>query len=397
MVRKLFSAALIALAAGFSACDKDGDLKPGDVPVGVQQIFNKMVLADGVAWDAVKWEKDRLGYKAEFRNEAGVEVEMWFNDSAWLRTETDVRRANLPQYVIDKVAAEHPGYSIDDADLVQEPGATYYELELEKDGKRDKIVRIDATGTTTATYYHTPVGQLPSAVERLFSQMFPGRQAKWEVEPVGYKAEFRNESGAEVEAWFSATEWLRTETEVHASQLPSSVAASARTAHPDYAIDDVYFVEVPGAAYYEIELEKDGSHDITVRIGADGNAPGGTQPSGQGMEKTTAQQLFAQMFPGKSAEWEREKYGFKAEFRNADGTETEVLFGEDGWMMTETEVWPQNLPTAVLEYIKANHPGFYVDDAELVEIPGGRFYGVELEKKGAKDIKLRIREDGSLW
>lgn len=63
----------------------------------------------------------------------------------WLRTETDIRHADLPAEVADKIANKYAGWFIDDIKAVDTPLSSYYLVELDK-GEREKIVKIDALG-----------------------------------------------------------------------------------------------------------------------------------------------------------------------------------------------------------------------------------------------------------
>lgn len=76
------------------------------------------------------------------------EKEVYFNgQNAWVRTEWDIRRSELPQPVTAAIAASQwSGYSIDDIEYVQTPTAEYYLVELER-GKQEIELRITAEGT----------------------------------------------------------------------------------------------------------------------------------------------------------------------------------------------------------------------------------------------------------
>ena len=95
----------------------------------------------------VKWEKEHGLYKAEFWHE-GRQVEVWFQpDGTWVRTERDLSPMELPEAVKNYVAHNYPGYRVDDVDFVETPAGNYYELELEKNGTRDIILRLTVDAT----------------------------------------------------------------------------------------------------------------------------------------------------------------------------------------------------------------------------------------------------------
>lgn len=85
--------------------------------------------------------------EVEIRHE-NREKEVYFNgQNAWVRTEWDIRRSELPQAVTAAIAAsEWAAFSIDDIEYVQTPTAEYYLVELER-GNREIELRIDANGT----------------------------------------------------------------------------------------------------------------------------------------------------------------------------------------------------------------------------------------------------------
>ena len=74
----------------------------------------------------------------------------FLSDGTWVRTEIELnlRTTNLPQAVLQYLATNYPGWTIDDADLIQTPNDEYYVLELEKRGQKDVKLYIRADGTT---------------------------------------------------------------------------------------------------------------------------------------------------------------------------------------------------------------------------------------------------------
>ena len=66
-------------------------------------------------------------------------------DHTWLRTEWDVRRAELPASVTSKIEAVYPTWKIDDAEYIETPSGQWYKIELEK-GDAEKEVRITPDG-----------------------------------------------------------------------------------------------------------------------------------------------------------------------------------------------------------------------------------------------------------
>lgn len=110
-------------------------------------------------------------------------------------------------------------------------------------------------------------------------------------------------------------------------------------------------------------------------------------------EVTTA---FAERYPSATPKWEKGKGLYKAEFYNESG-EVDVWFKANGeWVMTQTDIFPQNLPEAVKNYVATNYPDRIIDDADHIETPTTDYYLLELEKAQAKDIYIKLTPGGEL-
>lgn len=134
----------LLLVSYLTSCDDDDDLSTSEVPSAVLTTFNLM-YSDAVS---TKWEKDTNYYKAEFYNSAGNEVDAWFiADGTWIRSETDILPADLPQAVQNYVATNYPDYYIDDAEYIQTTSSSYYLLELEAPSAPDVYLKVLENGT----------------------------------------------------------------------------------------------------------------------------------------------------------------------------------------------------------------------------------------------------------
>lgn len=73
-------------------------------------------------------------------------------------------------------------------------------------------------------------------------------------------------------------------------------------------------------------------------------------------------------------------------------------FDEKGqWIETEQDIPYARLPEAVKAALKAEYAAYRADEVELVELPEGRFYEVELEpkkKNGGRELELLLSADG---
>lgn len=98
--------------------------------------------------DAIILDYDREGSITEVDiMDAGVIRELYFDAKGdWLRTTTDVLPANLPQAVLEAIAAsDYQLWQIDEAELVVTPSSEYYLVELES-GDQEVNLRITPAG-----------------------------------------------------------------------------------------------------------------------------------------------------------------------------------------------------------------------------------------------------------
>ena len=130
------------LSFSLASCNDDDDnLKY--LPQAVTEAFAAKYPSSTVR----SWELEMGYYVADFINE-GREAEAWFKaDGTWVETDTDYRQHELPKPVNDYIAANYPGYYVDDADLIQTPTEEFFRIELDKNGAADVIIKIKADGT----------------------------------------------------------------------------------------------------------------------------------------------------------------------------------------------------------------------------------------------------------
>jgi hypothetical protein len=114
------------LALGCSA----QKLKEAEVPAKVKEAFTKK-FSDS---KKVTWSKENENeYEAEFiRN--GVEYSANFDtQGTWLETETEIKKANVPDVVMATINKEFSGYKIEEIELSETAdNGSVYEFELEK-------------------------------------------------------------------------------------------------------------------------------------------------------------------------------------------------------------------------------------------------------------------------
>ena len=96
-------------------------------------------------------------------------------------------------------------------------------------------------------------------------------------------------------------------------------------------------------------------------------------------------------YPGVSATWEIQPYGYEAVF-NQNGIEYEAEFSQNGqWLETEYEVSNAQFPANLLQRIQLDYPGYQITKHEIELTPQGTFYEVEVEQ-GGRQIELYFDE-----
>lgn len=104
---------------------------------------------------------------------------------------------------------------------------------------------------------------------------------------------------------------------------------------------------------------------------------------------------FKTKYPNTMAHWEKERGKIKAEFV-VNGQEAEAWYETDGtWIGTETN-FRGSFPEAVQNYINTNYAGYTVDDADWIETPTMNYFDIDLEMLAKPDVRLLIKEDGTL-
>lgn len=104
---------------------------------------------------------------------------------------------------------------------------------------------------------------------------------------------------------------------------------------------------------------------------------------------------FKTKYPNTMAHWEKERGKIKAEFV-VNGQEAEAWYETDGtWIGTETN-FRGSFPEPVQNYINTNYAGYTVDYADWIETPTLNYFDIELEMLAKPDVRLLIKEDGTL-
>ena len=121
----------------------------------------------------------------------------------------------------------------------------------------------------------------------------------------------------------------------------------------------------------------------------DGNFPQKSVPE-------AIRKAFEKKFPEQMAKWEADDGLVKAEFWK-NSLEMEVWFTWEGeWVRTEREVSVYNLPEPVKTTIKSKFPDYRIGAPRWVETPQDSFYEMEIKRRGAPDIYVKISKNGGI-
>lgn len=229
--------------------------------------------------------------------------------------------------------------------------------------------------------------QVPTAVLNTFEKNNPQAKAQWELSNGMYHAEFWQQ-GLQNDAWYKPNgTWVRTETDYQGA-LPAKIQEYINANYANYRVDDVDIVTTPQGNFYEVELDREGAEDVTIRMTVDG------MPQSEVPAKVLS--AFEQSNPRALAQWEIENGLYHVESWQ-QGVEHDSWYTADGtWIRTERD-YHGTLPANVQAYINTNYRGYMVDDVDYITTPQGNYYEVELEKDNAPDVKVRVTEEGKSY
>lgn len=127
-------------------CDKDDDIHVSKVPEAVVETFQ----AKFPNAEFVEWETYKDYYIADFWL-SGADTQVWISKNAiWRMTETDlgVNLAKLPSAVQTAFqSSKYADWRVDDLDKYERPDRTFYLIEIEKKGERDRDLYYAEDGT----------------------------------------------------------------------------------------------------------------------------------------------------------------------------------------------------------------------------------------------------------
>ena len=127
-----------------TSCDKEYDIRRIDAT------FSNALTSQfpNAVW--VEWERNYDFYVAEFYQD-GTQLKVWFNEDAkWCMTETDLGRdmKKLPAAVLEAFEkTQYTAWMIDDLDKYERADGTFYLIEIDLEGKKDRDLYFSENGT----------------------------------------------------------------------------------------------------------------------------------------------------------------------------------------------------------------------------------------------------------
>ena len=125
------------------------DIKEKDVPQAVTSALTQKYT--GIT--NTEWEREGDNFEAEFDRE-GTEHTVLLNPSGEiLMTKSDVLLNDLPQPIKSALDQKYKGMPVDDTELLEKDGQTFYQLEVEEKGTDRRLVFSSDGQEATAPAY----------------------------------------------------------------------------------------------------------------------------------------------------------------------------------------------------------------------------------------------------
>lgn len=266
-MKKLFPILMLIACTAFVACDDDDNDN-----IAVNQAIRSYIENKYPGADIRKAEKSSNGLvEVEFIHDSRLK-EAYFNAAnEWQYTEWDVAIGSLPANITNAIAANYPDFRIDDADYIESPKGTFYEIEIEK-GNVEQWIFVTPEGDITSSAPENNTPTIISNAKEYVLDKYPGaviRSAEYDDNGL-IEVEFLHESIVKDAYFNSKGEWQYTEWDVAVKNLPQAVTSAVAAAYPDYRIDDADFIEKASGNYYKLDIEK-GNYEILLFVTSDGN------------------------------------------------------------------------------------------------------------------------------
>lgn len=121
------------------------DFIPSQLPEAIRAFLDSRYPG----WQLIEVDHEKGQTEVEIVQERTAREAVFNAAGQWVSTTSDIRRSEVPQAVLQAIAASsYSGYEIDDIELVETPTGTWYVVELEDEiNDREVRLRIDAGGT----------------------------------------------------------------------------------------------------------------------------------------------------------------------------------------------------------------------------------------------------------
>lgn len=129
-----------AVSLSLLACGQD--IPACKVPSIVQNTVQTTFTNTG----SIEWEKKNNVYEAEFDKDNTEYTAYLDAGGKIIAYKLDIKENELPAAVTAVITRDYTGYRIDDAAKIQKDGITFYRVELEAKGKRDKKLFLSQDG-----------------------------------------------------------------------------------------------------------------------------------------------------------------------------------------------------------------------------------------------------------
>lgn len=128
--------------------DNDDDYEdfiPSQLPEAIRIFLDSRYTG----WQLIEIDHEKGQTEVEIVQERTAREVVFDAAGQWVSTTSDIRRSEVPQAVLQAIAASsYSGYEIDDIELVETPAGTWYVVEQEDEiNDREVRLRIDAGGT----------------------------------------------------------------------------------------------------------------------------------------------------------------------------------------------------------------------------------------------------------
>lgn len=252
------------------------------------------------------------------------------------------------------------------------------------------------------------------ATQTAFKADFPkATRVEWEkkqsTEREYFVADFRLEDNKrEMEAWYSSATLYLTEKDLWSvEELPPAVKTSLQgSKYGDWRVDDIDQITRPGyETIYIIEVEQ-GKEEIDLYYNQDGvllkevaDNPGGSAGDliPANLPDAIKTYIKTNHANAKIVDVDKEKTKWEVDIvEGGQKKELEFSIENNAWLLTKWEVAIISIPDVVRDGIAASpYADWKIDEVDRLDNPQGKFYLIEFEKTGEKDVKRLFGvEDG---